>query len=154
VPDCFEDCYICGPNDRSSREDAQKHGSPNPPWLAHYYILTYSNENGVVLDPMAGFCSTLLAAISAKRRVIGFEINPEIHACAKANVEGAIWGDASEYDRLVEATNNFSMPQEWVEDRRAKKKAEEDNKRFRERIRQLEEAAKNGEPKVKSAHQT
>ena len=60
-------------------EKANKTGHPAvfPLKLAKDHILTWSNENDVVLDPFIGSGTTALAAIETGRHYIGFEISKE-----------------------------------------------------------------------------
>ena len=56
-----------------SRETS--HPAKFPVNLAADHIVTWSNENDIVLDPMMGSGSTAIACIKTNRRYIGFEID-------------------------------------------------------------------------------
>lgn len=61
-------------------KDIQKsalHPTQKPIALLEYLILTYTNENDLVLDSCSGSGSTLLAARNVNRSFIGIEISPE-----------------------------------------------------------------------------
>lgn len=56
---------------------AYKHPGSFPLELAKDHILTWSNEDDIVLDPMCGSGTTLVAAMLLKRQYIGIDISPE-----------------------------------------------------------------------------
>jgi len=47
-----------------------------PPEIPRLFIENLTEEGDIVLDPMAGSCTTLLEAVILKRDAIGFEIDP------------------------------------------------------------------------------
>lgn len=47
-----------------------------PPDLPKLFIENLTNEGEVVLDPMAGSCTTLIEAANLNRKAIGFDIDP------------------------------------------------------------------------------
>ncbi len=51
------------------------HPAMMPKWLARDLILTWSNPDDLVLDPMCGSGTTLQAAIANSRRAVGIEVN-------------------------------------------------------------------------------
>jgi DNA modification methylase len=53
------------------------HPAPFPEAIARDHILSWSNENDIVLDPFAGSGTTAKMARMMGRRFIGIEINPE-----------------------------------------------------------------------------
>jgi len=53
------------------------HPAPFPESLASDHILSWSNENDIVLDPFSGSGTTVKMAKHNGRRFIGIEINPE-----------------------------------------------------------------------------
>ena len=61
----------------------QEHPAAFPVQLAHDHILTWSNEDDLVYDPMAGSGTVAVAAIKTGRRWIGSEISAEY--CKLAN---------------------------------------------------------------------
>jgi DNA modification methylase len=56
---------------------ARKHPATFPASLARDHIISWSNENDVILDPFAGSGTTLVEAMKLGRNYIGFEIAKE-----------------------------------------------------------------------------
>lgn len=54
-----------------------KHPAPFHPEIPKKFILAFTDEGDVVLDPFMGSGSTAIAATELKRDWIGFELNPE-----------------------------------------------------------------------------
>ena len=54
-----------------------EHPAVMPLWLAKDLIRSWSNEGDMILDPLAGSCTTLAAAKSLGRRGIGIELSAE-----------------------------------------------------------------------------
>lgn len=54
-----------------------QHPATYPDKLAEDLIRCFSAENDLILDPMSGSGTTLIAAANSNRRYIGIEINPE-----------------------------------------------------------------------------
>lgn len=73
----FQETYMRG---------KKKNGTKLPNELVELLILTSSNEGDLVLDPFLGNATTAVEALKAKRRTIGFEINPN----ARTIIEEAI----------------------------------------------------------------
>ena len=72
-------------------QEAKKHPAPFPFELAKDHIISWSNENDIVLDPFIGSGTTAIAAIREKRNFIGFELNKEYYdkACKRIKLEQA-----------------------------------------------------------------
>jgi DNA modification methylase len=70
-----------------------EHPTEKPVELCKHYILNSSNQGDVVLDPMMGSGSALVAAVKAGRRAIGVEISKQWFDVACARVRAA-YGDA------------------------------------------------------------
>ena len=72
-------------------QEAKKHPAPFPFELARDHIVSWSNENDIVLDPFMGSGTTAIAAIREKRNFIGFELNKEYYdmACKRIKQEQA-----------------------------------------------------------------
>ena len=70
-------------------QEAKKHPAPFPFELARDHIVSWSNENDIVLDPFIGSGTTAIAAIREKRNFIGFELNKEYYdmACKRIELE-------------------------------------------------------------------
>ena len=65
----------------------QSHPTQKSIDIMRYLIMTYSNENDVVLDSCMGSGTTCVAAIKEKRKYIGIEQNPEYFETAKKRIE-------------------------------------------------------------------
>jgi|GEM_PF-3678991 len=53
-----------------------KYWGRKPPNVVAKYIETYTQKNGIVLDPFVGSGTTAIEAIRLQRRVIGIDVNP------------------------------------------------------------------------------
>jgi len=67
--------YVVGKNKED--QEAKGHPAPFPEKLAEDHILSWSNEGGTVLDPMAGSGTTLKMAKKNNRNYIGIEISED-----------------------------------------------------------------------------
>lgn len=72
----------------ASDELAYQHPAIFPESLARDHILTWSNPDDLVLDPMAGSGTTLKMAQEFGRRYIGFDISPDYCQLAKNRLAG------------------------------------------------------------------
>lgn len=59
-------------------------GRGKPLWLMEQLVRDYTRENDLVCDPLAGYASTLIAAVATKRRAVGAEVDPAAHTEARA----------------------------------------------------------------------
>ena len=64
-----------------------KHPAPFPTQLIEDHIVSWSNENDIVLDPFMGSGTTAIAAINTERNFIGFELNKEYFDIAQNRIE-------------------------------------------------------------------
>jgi len=64
-----------------------KHRTEKPVELLKYLILTYTNDNDVVLDNAIGSGSTAIACIQTNRRFIGFEIDKQYFDISAKRIE-------------------------------------------------------------------
>lgn len=62
------------------------HQTAKPVDLLRYLVLTFTNENDVVLDNTCGAGSTLVACIKEKRQYIGIELNKEYYDIAEKRI--------------------------------------------------------------------
>ncbi|HEX6304073.1 MAG TPA: DNA methyltransferase [Anaerolineales bacterium] len=100
------------------RKDVLRHPAKFPETLAQEFIEFFTKGGQVVLDPMAGTGSALLAALRAGRHSYGIELNPEyadiareILAEEQESIENegqaltaqVILGDAAQFAEYVEA---------------------------------------------------
>jgi DNA modification methylase len=98
------------------RKDVLRHPAKFPETLAQEFIEFFSKRGQVILDPMAGTGSTLIAALRAGRNSYGIELNPEYAAIAHQVVKNefevlgdsgikltaqVITGDAAEISELI-----------------------------------------------------
>src|SRR5512136_2470854 len=78
-----------------------RHPAKFPETLAQEFIEFFTQRGQVVLDPMAGTGSTLVAALRAGRHSFGIELNPAYAEIARQVVMG-------ERQNLGEAANGFA----------------------------------------------
>jgi len=69
--------YAVGLGGTTSDRIAFKHPATFPEKLAHDHILSWTNENDLVFDPMCGSGTTCKMALLSKRRYIGVDISEE-----------------------------------------------------------------------------
>ena len=79
----FETGYMKSTKDKIAYE----HPAIFPDKLANDHIISWSNENDIILDPMFGSGTTLKMAKRNNRRYIGYEINKEYYKIAKQRLE-------------------------------------------------------------------
>ena len=79
------------------RKDVLRHPAKFPETLAQEFIEFFTQGGGVVLDPMAGTGSALVAALRARRNSYGIELNPAYAEIARQVVaeEQAYLGEAA-----------------------------------------------------------
>ena len=71
-------------------QEAKKHPAPFPFELARDHIVSWSNENDIVLDPLMGSGTTAIACIREKRHYIGFELNKEYYENAQNRISNEL----------------------------------------------------------------
>jgi len=69
--------YTAGFGNSTSDNLAYKHPAIFPEKLANDHIISWSNENDIILDPFMGSGTTAKMAILNKRKFIGFELSQE-----------------------------------------------------------------------------
>lgn len=69
------------------RKDVLRHPAKFPETLAQQFIEFFTHAGEIVLDPMVGAGSTLVACLRAGRHGIGIELNPEYAALSRQAVE-------------------------------------------------------------------
>ncbi len=72
------------------RKDVLRHPAKFPETLAQEFIEFFTKRGQVVLDPMAGTGSTLVAALRSGRHSFGIELNPEYAEIARQVIEDEI----------------------------------------------------------------
>ena len=77
--------YVVGKN--VVDQETKKHPAPFPYALAKDHILSWTNENDVVLDPMCGSGTSCAAAHDLGRRYIGIDISEEYCQLAKERIK-------------------------------------------------------------------
>ena len=65
------------------RKDVLQHPAKFPETLAQDFVEFFTKKGQMVLDPMVGTGSTLVACLRARRNSIGIELNPKYAAIAK-----------------------------------------------------------------------
>jgi site-specific DNA-methyltransferase (adenine-specific) len=68
-------------------ESEKIHPTQKPVKLLEYLISIFTDEGDVVIDPVAGSGSTLIAAENLNRKAHGFEIKKDFHAAASKWIE-------------------------------------------------------------------
>lgn len=64
------------------------HPTEKPLSVLMPFVLAYTNERDIVLDPFCGSGSSLVAAKVLKRRYVGIELDPQYHGIAKNRLDG------------------------------------------------------------------
>jgi site-specific DNA-methyltransferase (adenine-specific) len=82
--------YSTGKNYSTKDSIAFNHPAIFPEDLAEDHILTWSNENDIILDPMVGSGTTTKMAKINNRNYIGFDINQEYIDIANQRIRGVI----------------------------------------------------------------
>jgi site-specific DNA-methyltransferase (adenine-specific) len=77
--------YVVGK--KAEDQEAKGHPAPFPCQLAKDHIVSWTNENDIVFDPMNGSGTTTRCAAELKRRYIGFDISTEYCAIARSRLE-------------------------------------------------------------------
>jgi len=79
------------------RKDVLRHPAKYPETLAQEFIEFFTKRGQVVLDPMVGTGSTLVAALRAGRNSYGIELNPGYAEIARQVVseEAAVLGETA-----------------------------------------------------------
>ena len=85
--------YKVGLYNSTSYKPAFEHPAIFPEQLAKDHILSWSNENDIVLDPFMGSCTTGVACKQLNRNFIGIEIDENYFEIAKKRIENT--GDYS-----------------------------------------------------------
>ena len=62
------------------RHHSSEGGRGKPPWLMNAIVRDYSRPDDLVIDPLCGYGSTGVAALSLGRRFLGAERDPAVHA--------------------------------------------------------------------------
>lgn len=78
--------YAVGLGGTTSDKEAFKHPAIFPEKLAEEHILSWSNENDIVFDPMCGSGTTCKMALKNNRNFIGIDISEEYIEIAKNRV--------------------------------------------------------------------
>lgn len=100
--------FIHNPPPRS--KELLTHPAKFPETLAQEFIEFFTKRGGVVLDPMAGTGSTIIAAAQSGRFGFGIELNPKYAQIAQSQIEGyknakIILGDAHHLPEIIEKEN-------------------------------------------------
>ncbi len=66
------------------------HPTQKPVALFEYLILTYTNENELVLDSCMGSGTTAVGCIKTGRNFLGFEIGEKYFSIAEARIKEAL----------------------------------------------------------------
>jgi site-specific DNA-methyltransferase (adenine-specific) len=77
--------YDTGKN-KGSKDDIWKHPATFPEQLANDHIISWSNENDIILDPFMGSGTTGKMAMLNNRKYIGFELSEEYCEIAEERI--------------------------------------------------------------------
>lgn len=77
--------YVVGK--KTMDQEAKGHPAPFPYDLARDHILSWSNEGDIVIDPMCGSGTAIVAAYDLKRKYIGIDISEEYCQLARKRLE-------------------------------------------------------------------
>ena len=77
--------YVVGK--KAVDQEAKGHPAPFPYDLAKDHILSWTNEGEIVLDPMCGSGTSIVAASDLRRKYIGFDISKEYCELANKRLE-------------------------------------------------------------------
>lgn len=77
--------YVVGK--KAVDQEAKSHPAPFPYDLARDHILSWSNENDIVLDPMCGSGTSCVAAFDNNRNFIGIDISAEYCGLAEERIK-------------------------------------------------------------------
>jgi DNA modification methylase len=97
--------YVVGKNKED--QEAKGHPAPFPCQLVRDHILSWSNENDVVLDPMCGSGTTCKVAYELQRTYIGVDVSEEYVKIAQDRLNkaraarGILVGEANQQMALV-----------------------------------------------------
>ena len=94
------------------KKDVVRHPAKFPETLAQEFIEFFTKEDQIVLDPMVGTGSTLVAALRARRHSYGIELNPEYAAITRhlLNEERVLLGlESDSYQTEVITANTASF---------------------------------------------
>lgn len=86
--------YVVGKNKED--QDAKGHPAPFPCQLARDHIISWSNPNDIVLDPMCGSGTTCKVAKEENRHFIGIDVSPEYCFIARSRVDSSVLSVNSE----------------------------------------------------------
>jgi site-specific DNA-methyltransferase (adenine-specific) len=82
--------YTTGRGNSTKDSIAYQHPAIFPEKLAEDHILSWSNTNDIVLDPMCGSGTTLKMALKNNRRFIGIDISPDYTKIAYERVHSLL----------------------------------------------------------------
>jgi DNA modification methylase len=77
--------YVVGK--KKEDQEAKNHPAPFPCELAEDHILSWTNENDIVFDPMCGSGTTCRSALKLNRKYIGIDISKEYCELAKQRID-------------------------------------------------------------------
>ncbi len=76
--------YVVGKN--AEDQEAKEHPAPFPCQLARDHIISWSNQNDIILDPMCGSGTTCKAARELGRKFVGIDISEEYCEIARNRI--------------------------------------------------------------------
>lgn len=91
--------YVVGK--KAVDQEAKNHPAPFPYDLAKDHIISWTNQGDLVLDPMCGSGTTIVAASDLKRNYIGFDISEEYCEMARNRLKVHLTKDIKEPDLFL-----------------------------------------------------
>lgn len=79
--------YHVGINQSTKDRIAFRHPAIFPEKLAEDHLISWSNENDIVLDPFMGSGTTAIACLNTNRQYIGFELDETYHRLSLERIE-------------------------------------------------------------------
>lgn len=86
--------FNCIEYGRKDKDTDSIHPTQKPIDLMKRLIELFTDPGEVVIDPVAGSASTLIAAVQMKRKTYGFEIKKDFYALAKERLDKAVQREA------------------------------------------------------------
>ena len=109
----FSDLWDIKGTKQSINSNVTRERNASFPFEIPYRLINmYSQKNDVVLDPFAGLCTTMKAAILCQRNFIGYDIDDKLSTIIADEIENI---DLDKYNSFIK--NRFDTHKSFVYDR-------------------------------------
>jgi len=98
-------------NKRSLPKDLQSDDNRFSDELVEYFLEKYTRKNDTVLDPFAGFGTTLFSAAAMGRKAIGIEYDHKRYSYIKEHIEGQNLKDLEIIEGDALKIEDYSLPE-------------------------------------------